>query len=39
VTWGKVHVTLWTHTVNGLSRNDFIIAARIDRLTATTPAR
>jgi 4a-hydroxytetrahydrobiopterin dehydratase len=39
VTWGKVLVTLWTHTVNGLSRNDFIIAARIDRLTATTPAR
>ena len=39
VTWGKVLVTLWTHTVNSLSRNDFIIAARIDRLTATTPAR
>ena len=32
VTWGKVLVTLWTHTVKGLSRNDFIIAARIDRL-------
>jgi 4a-hydroxytetrahydrobiopterin dehydratase len=33
VTWGKVLVTLWTHTVGGLSRNDFIIAAKIDRLT------
>jgi len=32
VTWGKVLVTLWTHTVKGLSRNDFIIAAKIDRL-------
>ena len=32
VTWGSVLVTLWTHTVKGLSRNDFIIAARIDRL-------
>ena len=32
VTWGKVQVTLWTHTVGGLSRNDFIIAAKIDRL-------
>ena len=32
VTWGKVLVTLWTHTVGGLSRNDYIIAARIDRL-------
>ena len=31
VTWGKVLVTLWTHTVKGLSRNDFIIAAKIDR--------
>jgi 4a-hydroxytetrahydrobiopterin dehydratase len=33
VTWGKVLVTLWTHTVKGLSRNDFIIAAKIDQLT------
>jgi 4a-hydroxytetrahydrobiopterin dehydratase len=32
VTWGKVVVTSWTHTVDGLSRNDFIIAAKIDRL-------
>ena len=36
VTWGKVLVRLWTHTVEGLSRNDFIIAARIDRLTWRT---
>ena len=33
VTWGKVLVRLWTHTVKGLSRNDFIIAAKVDRLT------
>ena len=32
VTWGKVLVALWAHTVKGLSRNDFIIAAKIDRL-------
>jgi 4a-hydroxytetrahydrobiopterin dehydratase len=32
VTWGNLVVTLWTHTVNGLSRNDYIIAAKIDRL-------
>jgi 4a-hydroxytetrahydrobiopterin dehydratase len=32
VTWGRVVVTSWTHTVEGLSRNDFIIAAKIDRL-------
>ena len=28
--WGRVAVTLWTHTVGGLSENDFIVAARID---------
>ena len=32
VTWGSLAVTLWTHTVNGLSPNDYIIAAKIDRL-------
>ena len=26
--WGKVKVTWWTHTINGLHRNDFISAAR-----------
>jgi 4a-hydroxytetrahydrobiopterin dehydratase len=32
VTWGKVLIIFWTQTVNGLSRNDFIMAAKIDRL-------
>ncbi len=32
VTWGRVGVRTWTHTVGGLSDNDFIVAARIDRL-------
>jgi 4a-hydroxytetrahydrobiopterin dehydratase len=31
VTWCKVTLTLWTHTVNGLSENDFILAAKFDR--------
>jgi 4a-hydroxytetrahydrobiopterin dehydratase len=30
--YGKVKVTLWTHKINGLSENDFILAAKIDRL-------
>ena len=30
--WGRVQVTLWTHSVGGLSRNDFILAAHIDRI-------
>jgi 4a-hydroxytetrahydrobiopterin dehydratase len=31
--WGKVEVTLWTHSVNGLSESDFIMAAKIDRIS------
>lgn len=30
--WGKVVVTLWTHKINGLSENDFILAAKIDTI-------
>jgi len=30
--WGKVVVTIWTHKVDGLTRSDFILAAKIDRL-------
>lgn len=31
-TWGKVDITLWTHAVGGLSENDFILAAKIDKI-------
>ena len=30
LSWGKVKVTLWTHAVDGLSENDFILAKKID---------
>ena len=30
--WGKVTVYWWTHAINGLHRNDFIMAAATDRL-------
>ena len=30
--WGKAEVTTWTHSINGLSESDFILAAKIDRL-------
>ncbi len=36
VGWGRLAVRLSTHSVGGLSRNDFIMAARIDRITAGT---
>ena len=32
--WGRVTVTLWTHKIRGLHRNDFIMAAKIDSLAA-----
>jgi len=30
LTWGRVKVTLWTHSIGGLSTNDFILAAKAD---------
>jgi 4a-hydroxytetrahydrobiopterin dehydratase len=33
LSWGKVAVTIWTHKINGLTESDFILAAKIDRLT------
>lgn len=30
--WGRVTVTLWTHAIQGLHRNDFIMAAKVDSL-------
>jgi len=34
LSWGKVRVELWTHKIDGLSENDFIMAAKIDRAFA-----
>jgi hypothetical protein len=30
--WGRVAVTLTTHAAGGLTDNDFILAAKLDRL-------
>lgn len=32
LTWGEVGITLSTHAIGGLSKNDFILAAKIDTL-------
>jgi 4a-hydroxytetrahydrobiopterin dehydratase len=32
--WGKVHLKVWTHKIDGLSENDFIFAAKVDHLPA-----
>lgn len=31
IEWGKLTISWWTHTLDGLHRNDFIMAARCDR--------
>ena len=41
--WGRVGVTWWTHKIRNLHQNDFIMAAKTDRVyqqhqEATTPA-
>lgn len=34
--WGKVTVSWWTHKIRGLHRNDFVMAAKTDRLAEGT---
>lgn len=31
--WGRVRLSIWTHAIDGLTENDFILAAKIDRLS------
>src|SRR6516225_11307784 len=33
--WGRVTVSLWTHKIGSLHRNDFIMAAKLDSLDLT----
>ena len=33
ISWGKVGVELSTHSIKGLSENDFILAAKIDEIS------
>ena len=37
--WGRVDVKIYTHKIDGLSDNDFILAAKIDRLYASASGR
>ena len=34
LTWGKASITIWTHSIGGLSEADFVFAARADRFAA-----
>jgi 4a-hydroxytetrahydrobiopterin dehydratase len=33
LTWGKARITIWTHSIGGLSEADFVFAARVEELT------
>ena len=35
----RVVVDLWTHTVNGLSENDYILAAKLDQSFTSFPGK
>jgi 4a-hydroxytetrahydrobiopterin dehydratase len=32
ISWGKCIVSVWTHEINGLTENDFILAAKIENI-------
>ena len=32
VAWGRVRAQLWTHAAGGVTENDFVLAAKIDRV-------
>jgi len=34
--WGRVHVEIWTHKVDGLTESDFILAAKINEVCCNT---
>ena len=31
--WGKAGIKIWTHKINGLTESDFILAAKIDKIS------
>ncbi|MEL7371157.1 MAG: 4a-hydroxytetrahydrobiopterin dehydratase, partial [Myxococcota bacterium] len=33
-TWGKARIDIMTHAIDGLSESDFILAAKIDKISA-----
>ncbi len=35
LTWGKVRIDIWTHKIDGLTKSDFVLAAKLDELGST----
>ena len=38
LTWGKATITIWTHSIGGLSEADFVFAARANALALSPSA-
>ncbi|APR99774.1 pterin-4-alpha-carbinolamine dehydratase [Pajaroellobacter abortibovis] len=38
IDWGKYVLELWTHKINGLTENNFILAAKISGLPHSPPS-
>lgn len=36
LSWGSARVTIWTHSIVGLSEADFVLAAKADRIYSTS---
>ncbi len=36
LSWGSARVTIWTHSIGGLSEADFVLAAKSDRIYLTS---
>ena len=34
--WGRVRITIWTHTIDGLTRSDFVLAAKFDAASSSS---
>ena len=32
LSWGRVAIEIWTHKIDGLTKSDFVFAAKADRL-------
>ncbi len=32
LSWGRARITIWTHTIDGLTESDFVFAAKCDAL-------
>ena len=39
LSWGRAGVTIWTHKIDGLTESDFILAAKIDGIPATSESK